>query len=542
MTTWTAKRWTLAWRPTVPPLPEISSYALAYLALHWVSFIHPMSGLNITPWNPQCALAVALLMWRQGAWWLVWAVETCAAAFIASTPVPLAAAAISSALLALGYAAVAAALSAWLGRLPDLAKRKHFVVFLAIVAAGALVSSSLHVLGLVTFGIPRPDRVLAAIHRGWIADAVGLLVTLPLIFMLANAGRRAASLSLLRSTEWWLIVAIAVLAIVTVFSRTAEEQFKYFYLLFLPAVWAAARFGVTGAVWSAAWVQILLVAAVQSANYRPLTVFELQVLVAALAATALLLGATVDEREEAGRSLRASLRLAAAGDMAAALAHELNQPLSALTSYARSSQILAARAGKHDGELAKPLIEVTDKLVTEANRTGEVVRRLRNFFRDRTTELKPTDLGALVNEVLRTQSARAHARGVELVGACGPEIPEMLIDPVQIAVVLRNLVANAVDAASDAAPEGVSPSVLVRISFHEDYITVAVTDTGPGVPAGDVAGVFESHRSDKPGGMGIGLAISKSIVEAHGGRMWAEAGPGGKFFFSIPLDLPSPNE
>jgi signal transduction histidine kinase len=254
----------------------------------------------------------------------------------------------------------------------------------------------------------------------------------------------------------------------------------------------------------------------------------------------LLLGTTVDEREEVGRNLRASLRLAAAGDMAAALAHELNQPLSALTSYARASQLLADRIRNTDAELARPLIEVTGKLVTEAARTGVVVRRLRDFFRDRTMELKPTDLSSLIDEALRSQSARAHARDVELAAVCDAQIPELLVDAVQIAVVLRNLITNAIDAALES-PTG-SKAVFVHASHHGDFIMVAVTDSGPGLAAGDVAGVFETHRSGKPGGMGIGLAISRSIVEAHGGRMWADTGPGGKFYFTIPLDLPGSSE
>src|SRR6185503_13032617 len=100
---------------------------------------------------------------------------------------------------------------------------------------------------------------------------------------------------------------------------------------------------------------------------RPLTVFELQLLVAMLAATGLLLGTTVDEREEAARNLRASLHLAAAGDMAAALAHELNQPLTAMSTYARASQLLAERLGQDNEKLAQPLVEVTGKLVQEAS-------------------------------------------------------------------------------------------------------------------------------------------------------------------------------
>lgn len=101
---------------------------------------------------------------------------------------------------------------------------------------------------------------------------MGLLATLPLLFVLGNAERRSQTVAMARTLEWWLLALVAVIGAYAVFARPADEQLKFFYLLFVPAVWGAARFGVTGAVWSAALVQLLLIAAVQSAPYRPLTV------------------------------------------------------------------------------------------------------------------------------------------------------------------------------------------------------------------------------------------------------------------------------
>src|SRR4029079_12514120 len=111
----------------------------------------------------------------------------------------------------------------------------------------------------------------------------------------ASRERTAATRTMLRAGETWLIALVAALAMLIVFAQPTEEQFKFFYLLFLPVVWAAARFGAIGAVGSAALVQMLLMLAVQTATYQPLTVFELQVLMAALTSTGVLLGATVDE-------------------------------------------------------------------------------------------------------------------------------------------------------------------------------------------------------------------------------------------------------
>lgn len=526
-----------SWSVAGLPAGLIVAYLAAYVALDWVSFIHPMRGLNITPWNPQAALAVALLLWRPRAWWVVWlgllGSESLVRGISDSWPAEL----LSSAMLTVGYAVTAAALSRWLGPMPGVATRKHFALFVLIVALGALLNAVLHVIALAAFAIPQPERVLPAILRGWIGDAVGLLVTLPLLLLLGNVERRSQTVAMARTLEWWLLALVAVISAYAVFARPADEQFKFFYLLFVPAVWGAARFGVTGAVWSAALVQLLLIAAVQSAPYRPLTVFEFQALMAALAATGLLLGTTVDEREDAGRALRASLHLAAAGDMAAALAHELNQPLTALSTYARASQLLADRLSSEHQTAAEPLVDVADRLVAEANRASDVVKRLRNFFRDRAIELQLVDIAPLLEAVTQSQSSHAQALHVRLDWHCDPAAPRVWLDRVQIEVVLRNLVSNALEAAAqDASASG---WVAVHAKAGGQGVTIEVRDSGSGVAADQLPLLFDSRESSKPAGMGIGLSISRSIVEAHGGRLWAEPGPGGKFFMSLPASAPS---
>src|SRR5688572_12919615 len=144
------------WRATALPAHMAAAYVFLYLALAWVSFVHPMTGLNITPWNPQSALAVGLLLRRPGAWWLVWFAASCAEGVVAAAPVPWSAALLSSAALTVGYAITARALAHWLGREPDVATRRQFVAFLLVVGAGALVTALLHVLALTAFGIPQP--------------------------------------------------------------------------------------------------------------------------------------------------------------------------------------------------------------------------------------------------------------------------------------------------------------------------------------------------------------------------------------------------
>jgi signal transduction histidine kinase len=527
------------WSGPAPPLRAGAALAFffGYVLLDWLTFVHPMRGLNITPWNPQAGLAVALLAWRPRAWWVAALAVAAGELLVRPESVSWAVPPLAAAALTAGYALTAAMLVRWAGPVEGAASRRQVVIFIAVVAAGALAASILHVAVLGFLGVSVPERLFTGVHRGWVGDSVGMLVTLPLLFILGERAGRARTQAMARSLEWWLVVFVACAATLAMIARPPDEQFKLFYLLFVPVVWAAARFGIAGCVWSAALVQVLLVAAVQSAHYQPLTVFELQLLMAVLCATGLLLGSTVDEREQAERSLRATLRQAAAGDMAAALAHELNQPLAAMTTYARASQLLAQRLGERLGEReaeqAQPLLDVSGKLVNEAGRAGEIVRRLRDFFRERTTQLSLAAVPELLDEAMQSQAARAQALGLRLDWYCEADVPALWVDRVQLGVVLRNLVANGIDAASVQARQQAA-SVDVRVRLERDEVVFSVLDTGAGLPDSETASVFDSRPSGKPGGMGVGLGISRLIVEAHGGRMWAEAGPGGRFFFSLP--------
>jgi two-component system, LuxR family, sensor kinase FixL len=509
-------------------------FLAAYVMLDWATFVHPMQGLNITPWNPEAGLAVALLLWRPRAWWLALAAIAAGEALVRPDVSSWMVSVAESAALTAGYAATAAVLARGPGRADIAPSGRQLVLFLAAVAGGALLASALHVGVLAAAQALPPERLLAAVHRGWIGDMAGMLVTLPMLHVLARAAGRGRCIAMLRSYDWWLVAFLAAAATWLVFMRPAQEQFKLFYLLFMPAVWASVRFGLVGAVGSAALVQVLLMAAVRTATDQPLTVFELQVLMCVLCATGLLLGAVVDEREETEKRLRATLRQAAAGDMAAALAHELNQPLAAMATYAQATQLMAQRLRENDESQAAPFVDVSRKLVDEAARAGDVVRRLRDFFREQATQLSLAELRPVLDDSLRSQSSRAKALAVGLEWSCDETIPPLWLDTVQVAIVLRNLVSNGIDAAASSAQHG-GRSVHVRAHAAHAEVVVSVVDSGTGLAAHDEELVFDRRRSDKPGGMGVGLAISRQIVQAHGGRMWAEAGPGGRFFFSLPL-------
>ena len=214
--------------------------------------------------------------------------------------------------------------------------------------------------------------------------------------------------------------------------------------------------------------------------------------------------------------------------MSAALAHELNQPLTALANYARAGTLIAAA----DPLDAPRLRAVLEKVLLEANRTAEVVRRLRDFFRTGATHLHPASIPDLASAVVEALRTRAEGSGVVLQQEATSGLPPVLVDSLQIEVVLRNLIANGLEAAAS----GAEPR-WVRIEIATDdagRLRTVVRDSGGGVAPGNGERIFQPFWSSRATGLGMGLAISRAIVEAHGGRLWVETGGQGVFGFTLP--------
>jgi len=509
-----------------------AAYLAAYLALDWASYIRPLQGLNITPWNPQPALAIALLVWSRQWLGLVWLGLVAAELLVRGVPVNWLAGLTASIALSLTYAAIARALGQRTDLSHPFATRKDLAWFAVIVAIGSLVSALLYVMAFWGGGFGG-DSIYGAVVRYWIGDAVGLVVTLPVLLIAKDRAHRAPLVSTLKSASWWMTTVLTCVCLVIIFGRREEDYFKYFYLLLLPVAWAAARFGVAGAVLSSAVTQLGLIAAAQLALRHDLTVFELQALMTVSTITALLVGVLVDEQAIAAAELRTSLRFAAAGQMAAALAHELSQPLTALSNYAHACRTIGDAPGSLDSKQAQHLSEIMDRVGAEAQRAGDIVRRLRDFFKSGATSLELIPLESVLRQALETNAPFATRMGVALAGHFNSALPPVWIDPLQLAVVLRNLITNAIESASTQASR---KEVFVRARLERRSVLIEVEDTGAGVDPGRIQTLFDAAPSRKSGGLGVGLSICRAIVEAHGGKLWAESGPGGHFLFLLPID------
>lgn len=524
------------------PLPwaVVLGYFAVFLLLDWASFIRPLQGLNITPWNPQPALAVALLLARRNLWWVVLAGLLAAEVLVRSVPGPAPVVALVAAGLTCSYLAIAAALQRVLREGRRLAGPREVAAFLAVIAVGSVVSAVLYV-GTYTVGGFRPEGSwLGAVARYWVGDAVGLTVTLPILLVAMDEdGRRRLRETLTRPGAWG--VGGMIVGLLALLFGDGGDGFDFSYLLLLPVIWAAMRSGAAGAVLACAATQLGLIAATQAVGHKDLLVFELQLLMATITTTALLLGVVVDQRARADADLRRTLRMAAAGQMTAALAHELSQPLHALTLRAQSFELLAAATGPLEASRREQLAGLASSLSADARRAAEVVRRLRDFFRTGTTQLETVDVGRLVDEALQAQRGRAQADGAALDARVDPDLPTVFADPVQLQVVLRNLLANALDAVQQQPP-GARRAVEVRATGHGDELLIEVLDSGRGLDASQSLAVFDGTGSGKAGGMGVGLGICRAIVEAHGGRLWSVPGTRGHFCLALARDHDEPRE
>jgi two-component system sensor kinase FixL len=222
-------------------------------------------------------------------------------------------------------------------------------------------------------------------------------------------------------------------------------------------------------------------------------------------------------------------RLTAMGEMASALAHELNQPLSAITNYMKGSRRLLE---KTTDERAGVVREAIDNAAEQAIRAGQIIRRLRDFVARGDSERRVESMAKLVEEASALALVGIKDQGVHVRFQLGRSTDLVLADKVQIQQVLLNLIRNAVEAMHDSPRR----ELLISTTPAEDeMLMTSIADTGTGISPDVTDQLFRPFVTTKRQGMGVGLSISRTIIEAHGGRIWTEANPGGGTVFRFTL-------
>jgi len=228
--------------------------------------------------------------------------------------------------------------------------------------------------------------------------------------------------------------------------------------------------------------------------------------------------------------------LALLGEFTVSIAHEINQPLGALQSNADAAEMLLAATSPPLDEVRQILTNIRrDNL-----RASEVIRRLRNLFRKHEWDFQPNDLNEIVREAVALVAGESKRRGIKIEAELTDPLPSVRGDRIYLGQVMINLLVNAMEAMDETAT---ASRIRIRTALHGQDLEVSVTDDGPGIPSERISQVFDHFFSTKQEGMGLGLAITRTLVERHGGRIWAEnaAGAGATFRFCLPAHE-QPNE
>lgn len=240
-----------------------------------------------------------------------------------------------------------------------------------------------------------------------------------------------------------------------------------------------------------------------------------------------------EERAELYRKLAHAGRVTTLGQLAAALAHEISQPLSAIQQNSEAARLLLARQTIDTDELR----EIVEDIVRDNHRATQVVHRLRAWLKQGHMRRETICLESLAREVLALVRSEAVAKKITIECALPAVLPAVRGDPVHLSQVLLNLIMNAMEAVKSVNSGRPRVSISATIVPEKACCTVCVKDTGPGIAPDQLNCIFEPFFTSKSEGLGIGLSISRAIIEAHGGRLWAENQPrgGASFCFTVPV-------
>jgi two-component system, LuxR family, sensor kinase FixL len=513
-----------------------AAFIAAYFALNLLTEWHEFDRLGITLWSPDDGLSLALL------------IENVAFApfvFLAAVLVDLSIAGLHRGLgvtvsaelsLTMTYVGLAFVLKNTLKfdirqfRLPDV------VTFLLLVPVGAALSAFIYCGVLYLGGGLSSDKVFVAMIHCWIGEALGIVTVIPATtaaFTYSSPPWRWSSYKLFTVFIFVLGIGLGFAALVGV----GDKLYYLFNLLFLPVIWVAMREGYAGVALALVTIQLTLAVLTAFVGYNTTDFAILQLLMLVLSITGLLLGAVTTERQDAAVRLREQKRELArmisnarAGAMGMALAHEVSQPLSTVATY-----LHAARRMLQASSASAPVMDALIKAEAEAQRAREVLERIRDFVSNGNLNLAAVDVRALADKIGELCRDEAAARGVLVEVESTGLVPLVEADGVQIEQVLINLVANAIDAAAERSDA--RGRVTMRVAAKDNTITLRVEDNGYGVASELADNIFDAYQTTKPRGMGLGLHLSRRIVQRHAGRLWWEpiTTGGARFVVELPI-------
>jgi two-component system sensor kinase FixL len=544
--------------PATPPggMPQLRSRILirrlvlhlalfvALLLLSRMSAAFQTTELRSTPWHPESGLAVAagLLLGRS-------AVITTAISIYVSTrlwgwPLPGGWEVISSATRAIIFAGSASAMAPWLLRL-SLPSLQSILVFLGFTAAVTAAYAAMRLLILwLSVGI-EPSYVLPYTVTLSIGNMLGILTITPLFMITDRTQGLWAYFQRWSIFQWSMLTSLVIVSFV-VFAVDEVDEFKFFYLILLPVVAFSVRDGYVAAAFSVLASDLLMMAILYFRDTGSASVTELQFLMLALSITGLLLGAAISDRaravgdlqishaqlQESQSALLQASRLSLASEMAAALAHELNQPLSSVRNFVR-----AVRRKLDAPDIDRQeLKEGIDAAVDQVDAAAGLLRSTRQFLERGSAQRLQLEMGSLVARCRELVSPELKKAGIRLDIEDMTYLRPVICNEVQIQQVLLNVIRNAREAISSAGLKNGIITIRGSDSARPGFVEVSIRDSGPGVSDELRPHLFHPLQSSKPEGLGLGLSLCSTIIRAHGGEFHLIDGThgGACFVFTLP--------
>jgi two-component system, LuxR family, sensor kinase FixL len=500
------------------PLPLIGlAYLIGYVALDWISFIHPFAPFGITPWNPQTGLSFMLvLLFGLRFVPLLFVAPLLADAIVRGFPFRWPIELLTVAVIGGGYAIGLTFLARAGTRLnPALGSMRDLLALLGVGALCAALVAVGYVSVLVVFGVLPTHAFGRAAIQYWVGDIIGIAVAAPFALILLTRG-----LFVRPSLEAAAQLAATIAALGLVF-QSESHHFQLFYLLFLPVIWLAVRGGLEAVTIGLVITQIGLIIGLQFISKDQVDVTQFQAVMLVLTLTGLIAGALVTESRRTEAQLRLhqdSLarvsRLGSVGELAATVAHEINQPLTAAGTYAR----LVTESLQSGPEGHAFAADTAYKTVAQVERASDVVRRLRALIRLDRSGRGPTRVDRIINDVLELSRPDLDRHRIAVTASLSAGLPPVMVDLLQVEQVLLNLVRNALEAISGAGAESGSITISVS-SLNANAVIFEIRDSGPGFPSDFLASELPPFSSTKSEGLGVGLSLCRSVVEAHGGRL-----------------------
>jgi signal transduction histidine kinase len=391
--------------------------------------------------------------------------------------------------------------------------------------------------------------VLVASGPLLVGDIIGMAVMTPLTLRLVS-GSHPFSIGRLRDLvpELLLYAVLVAASLWIIVGAQTVDGFKFFYLLFLPVIVAAVRYGLDGACVSLAFTQFGLVGIMHLYGFDARAFTEFQILMLVLSATGLIVGVVVSERQNADRLVREAearlkekeaeaaqaARYNLVSGMASALAHEINQPMTAARALARSAQHILSTP---DPDLPRAADNLAT-LIAHIDHAGGVVSHMREFLRRGRPHVSTLDMRSMLHDALSLVRAQASAHAIIIDLDVADDLPPVYADRVQLEQVVLNFVYNSIEAITGARQTNGRIRIAAARFDGPARIEISISDNGPGIRDELADRLFAPLTTSKSEGLGLGLSICAAIVESHGGRVWLHSRQKSatEFRFSLPLN------